>query len=118
MKKNDYKRLEIYKRSLNIACEIIEICDDIRPFRLSDQIAGSSISIPSNICEGSTRKSIPDFKRFLEYASGSAAELETQLIIYKRTKNAKIESADKWLLEIESLFSMIQAFSISLKNRA
>jgi four helix bundle protein len=40
--------------------------------------------LPSNIAEGSTRGSTKDFIRFLNIASGSLAEIETQLVIAKR----------------------------------
>lgn len=39
------------------------------------------MSIPSNIAEGYRRRNDKEFKHFLRIASGSAAELETQLII-------------------------------------
>lgn len=39
------------------------------------------ISIPSNIAEGSKRKGGKDFIQFLRVAAGSAAELETQLLL-------------------------------------
>jgi len=38
---------------------------DCRDFGMKDQKLRSSVSIPSNIAEGSERKSIPDFKRFI-----------------------------------------------------
>lgn len=41
----------------------------------------SSVSISSNIAEGNDRNSSWDFKRFLQIALGSCAELETQLEI-------------------------------------
>src|SRR5688572_14627969 len=90
MKKHNFKKLEIYQRSLRLACELVPLCDSIRPFRLSEQIAGSCISVPSNIAEGTSRRSQLDFIRFLEYAAGSAAELETQLIIYRSIQKKEV----------------------------
>lgn len=87
MRRHRYEKLEVYQRSLRLSVRIIQICEDIRPYRLSEQLAGSSISIPSNIAEGSDRDSNLEFKRFLRYAAGSAAELTTQLKI--------VELADK-----------------------
>ena len=50
-------------------------------FALSDQMRRCAVSIPSNIAEGQQRNSEAEFSRFLNYAQGSRAELETQLLI-------------------------------------
>lgn len=52
-------------------------------YGLVSQINRSAISIPSNIAEGCSRRSEPEFKRFLEISLGSSFELETQLILSK-----------------------------------
>jgi four helix bundle protein len=44
----------------------------------------AAVSIPSNIAEGSARHHAADFIHFLRIADGSAAELETQLIISEK----------------------------------
>ena len=50
-------------------------------YGLTQQIKRSAVSIPSNIAEGSARNSMKEFKQFLAIASGSAAELKTQLLL-------------------------------------
>lgn len=52
-------------------------------FGLASQIQRASVSIPSNIAEGSKRSSRADFRQFCMMAMGSAAELETQLLLVK-----------------------------------
>jgi four helix bundle protein len=50
-------------------------------FALSDQMRRCAVSIPSNIAEGQQRNGDAEFARFIKYAQGSRAELETQLQI-------------------------------------
>ncbi|MNL57093.1 hypothetical protein D3C87_1806290 [compost metagenome] len=52
-------------------------------FGLTSQIRRSSVSIPSNIAEGSGRESNKDFSRFLYISLGSIFEMQTQLEIAK-----------------------------------
>ena len=49
-----------------------------------DQLVRASISVPSNIAEACGRGTIPEFRRFLVYARGSAQELRTQLEVIRR----------------------------------
>lgn len=50
-------------------------------FGLTSQIRRCAVSIPSNIAEGYGRKSNPEFIRFVNIASGSLFELQTQIEI-------------------------------------
>lgn len=50
-------------------------------FALTSQIKRCSVSVASNIAEGSAKGSTKEFIRFLTISYGSLAELETQIII-------------------------------------
>ena len=50
---------------------------------LCDQLQRAAVSISSNIAEGAARSSDLDFAHFLDFALGSAFEVETQLKIAK-----------------------------------
>ena len=52
---------------------------------LCDQLQRAVVSISSNIAEGSARPSDSDCANFLDMALGSAYEVETQLLISKKT---------------------------------
>ena len=93
----DFRKLEIWKRGIEIvkrSYEITKILPPIERYALARQINRSSVSIPSNIAEGSSRRSEKDNKRFLEFALGSAFELETQLIILKELNLSKTDKID------------------------
>tara|TARA_R110002073_G_scaffold240878_2_gene402675 strand:+ start:1423 stop:1695 length:273 start_codon:yes stop_codon:yes gene_type:complete len=84
-----FKDLEIWKRSRVFSSKIYEVTSkfpDSERFGLTNQLRRASVSIPSNIAEGSSRNSNKDFSRFLEIAIGSAYEIKNATINIKRFK--------------------------------
>ena len=79
-----YRDLIVWQKSIFLVKEVYRITKQFVPsdlYGLASQMRRSAVSIPSNIAEGSRRRSLPDYIRFLNIANGSSAELETQLII-------------------------------------
>ncbi len=115
---HQFKELEIWKRSRLFCSQIYAItskfpCDE--KFGLTNQLRRASVSIPSNIAEGSSRNSNKDFARFLEIAIGSAYEIETQLLIALDLGFIKNDELDKLLIEISEIIKMISRFRSNLK---
>jgi|SRR3989344_2119179 len=82
-----YKQLTVWQKSIRLVEEIYTLTSKFPSaeiYGLASQMRRAAISIPSNIAEGQKRKDLPEYLHFLRIASGSAAELETQLIISKR----------------------------------
>jgi four helix bundle protein len=81
-----FKDLIVWQRSMQLVKEVYILCGKLpksEVFNLCSQMQRSAVSIPSNISEGKKRGTKKDFSQFLRIASGSAAELETQLLITK-----------------------------------
>ncbi|HLR26554.1 MAG TPA: four helix bundle protein [Fodinibius sp.] len=75
-------------------------------YGLVSQMRRCSVSISSNIAEGAGRGSKKEFRHFLDIATGSCYELETQLIIshnlnYLDNKNK--ETVSEALTEIQKM---------------
>ncbi len=84
-------------------------------YALSDQMRRAAVSIPSNIAEGASRNSTKEYIQFLYIALGSAAELETQLIIGERIGYFRAINAIKQsLVEIKK---MLHGLISSLKRK-
>lgn len=83
-------------------------------YGLSLQMRRTAVSIPSNIAEGAARNSTKEFLQFLSVAQGSAAELETQLII--TSKLGYINNAERFLKELDEISKMVLGLSKSLKR--
>lgn len=90
----NFKNLIVWQRSMELASETTNVVSKLpnkERFTYRDQIIRSSISIASNIAEGSSRESRKDFKRFLRLSLGSSFELETQLLLLEQNKLIKSE---------------------------
>ncbi len=86
-------------------------------FGLTSQITRAAVSIPANIAEGSSRDSLFDRKRFLEYSLGSAFELETLLLSAKITGlSGKAKSVDILLNLVIEEQKMLTAFLHTLTS--
>jgi four helix bundle protein len=84
-----YKDLDAWKLGMNLAKKIYEITEkfpDSERYGLSSQMRRASVSIPSNIAEGSGRNHEKEFVQFLYLARGSLLELETQIELSKMMK--------------------------------
>lgn len=83
----NYKELIVWQKAMEVAKQayrLVKLLPKEETYALSDQIRRSAISIPSNIAEGQARNSSKEFMKFLSIAKGSAAELETQLLLAVR----------------------------------
>ena len=79
-------------------------------FGLTSQIQRSVVSIPSNIAEGYGRNSTGDYIRFLQIASGSLYEFQTQLEISSQLgylSEEKYVEINSLSIEIEKMLSSL-----------
>ena len=84
--------LDVWKNGIELVKRIYVLTSNFPKeeiYTLTSQIRRSAISIPSNIAEGAARNSKKEFLQFLYIALGSAAELETQLILAKELSYMK-----------------------------
>src|SRR6266498_3749790 len=78
----DPSRLLVSQVAAGVAKECAELAKTFRgpgAFARGDQLVRASLSVVSNIAEGCGRGTVPDFRRFLLHASGSAQETLAQL---------------------------------------
>ncbi len=109
-----FEDLEVWKRSCKLAVQIYETLKTTRDFSLKDQMQRAAVSIASNIAEGSERSG-KDFVRFLRIASGSAAELRTQIYIANRVGIVSNEVANPLVAELKEISKMLAGLMKSLR---
>ena len=112
-----FEDLEVWKKSCRLSVSLYGLLRDCHDYGMKDQMLRSSVSIPSNIAEGSERNSILDFKRFINIAKGSAAELRTQVYISREINLLSEIDSKKLINELKSISKMLQALHDSLKKQ-
>jgi len=108
-----YKELIVWQKSIKLVKEIYKLTGQFpksEMFGLSAQMRRATVSIPSNIAEGYSRKNTKEYLQFLRISYGSGAELETQMIIAKDLyPKSDYKTADSLIEEVmKMLNSMIQ----------
>ncbi len=81
---NSYKDLIVWQKSIQLVILLYKLTKDFPKeeiYGITSQMRRCAVSIPSNIAEGWARKNTGEYINFLSIADGSAAELDTQLIL-------------------------------------
>lgn len=108
-----YRDLIIWQKSMQLVTQVYRKTKTLpreELYGLVAQIRRSSVSIPSNIAEGYGRNSTNDYLRFLQIASGSLYEMQTQLEIclnLEYLSKEDFESTDEQSREIERMLSSL-----------
>ena len=113
---SSFEDLEVWKKSCRSSIRLYGPLRDCRDYGMKDQMLRSSVSVASNIAEGSERKSIPDLQRFINIAQGSAAELRTQIYISREVNIFSDLDAKELIQELKSISKMLQSLHSSLKQ--
>jgi four helix bundle protein len=82
-----HRELIVWQKALSLAVEVHQATEEFpkaERFGLVAQLRRAAVSVPSNIAEGSARRTTRDFLAFLHVARGSLTEVETQLLIAQR----------------------------------
>ncbi|MBS1528550.1 MAG: four helix bundle protein [Bacteroidetes bacterium] len=115
---HNFKNLKVWQKAMDLTDMVLYFIEDLpvsERFNLTNQINRCSCSIPSNIAEGSGKRTINHFAEFLTTALTSSFELETQLLIYERRKYGDREKLKNCLALTAEVQKMIFAFRDNLK---
>ena len=90
------RRLQVHEVAVEVAVQTARLSRELSGPGVaprSDQLVRAALSISSNIAEACGQGTVPEFRRFLQYARGSAQETLTQLRIAAALDPAHAPSA-------------------------
>ncbi|MFY0599750.1 MAG: four helix bundle protein [Cyclobacteriaceae bacterium] len=113
---NNFKELIIWQKAIELASLVYDITKSFpndEKFGLTNQLRRASVSVSSNIAEGSGRSGKKDYAMFIGYSLGSLFEIESQLIISRN-----LNFIDQTIFEdISSRVTELQKMTYSFKQR-
>jgi len=115
-----FRTLLIWQKSMTLVTTVYQTTKSFPKeelFGLTSQLRRCSISIPSNIAEGSGRESDKEYVRFLNISIGSLFEFQTQLEIAKNIDYLTQEQFNKQYEDTRELERMLISFIKKVKER-
>jgi len=79
-----HKRLDLWKKAMEMVTEVYGVTGGFpreEVYGLTAQLRRAAVSVPSNIAEGLTRRSVADKLHFLNISQASLSEIDTQIEI-------------------------------------
>ena len=112
-----HEDLQVWQMAIDFVTDLYKVTNNFPKselYGLTNQIRRASVSIPSNIAEGSARKSTKEYIQFLYISLGSVAEVETQLLI---SKNLGYLNDEKLKTQIKNIKGKLINLIASLKRK-
>ncbi|WP_411273663.1 four helix bundle protein [Daejeonella sp.] len=115
---HNFRKLTIWQNAMILAKEVYATTASFpkeEKYGLVSQINRCSVSVPSNISEGSSRSSNKEFAHFIKISIGSLFELETQLVLSNDFGIISNEKLNEFTPKIVSLQKMLSQFLKTLQ---
>ncbi|MCD1117286.1 four helix bundle protein [Chryseobacterium turcicum] len=117
-KRHNFKKLKIWQMGMELSKFTLDLTDTFPAYEkygLKSQMDRCSISIPSNIAEGSSRTN-KSFSHFLDISLGSSFELQTQILLANHRKYLSEEKCETFEIKIEEFQRATMVFQNTLNK--
>ena len=115
-----FENLNVWQEAKKLVVDVYHLLDNFPTFEkyaLCDQIRRAIVSVPSNIAEGSGRKSLKEQIHFLEISYGSLMETYNQLLIAIDLNYITEQSVEVIKSRIDNVAKMINGLSVSYSKK-
>jgi four helix bundle protein len=115
-----FKDLIVWQKAFDLSVEIYRVSSEFPKhefYGLVSELRKTSRSIAHNIAEGYKRGGTAEYVRFLRISAGSAAELESQMLLADRLGYFSKESAPRIAGMLSEIVRMLDALTRTLSNK-
>lgn len=118
-RKHNFKNLKVWEKSVDLAVKVYQVTTEFpneEKFGITSQMRRSSVSIPSNIAEGTAKNTSKAVLNSLDISLGESFELETQAIIAHRVGLLDQKTFDELEGDFSEVQRMIHGFMQTLES--
>ncbi|MFC0261329.1 four helix bundle protein [Fontibacter flavus] len=118
-RKHNFKNLKVWEKSVDLAVKVYQVTAEFpneEKFGITSQMRRSSVSVPSNIAEGTARNTSKAVLNSLDISLGESFELETQAIIANRVGLLDHKTFNEIEADISEVQRMIHGFMQTLES--
>lgn len=115
----NFRNYQVWNDAVDYATYVYDVTGKMPWFEkkgLCDQLQRAVVSNSSNIAEGSARPSDFDFAHFLDFALGSAFEVETQLKIAKNVGYLDEDHYQELVIRLSSIERQLNGLVSSIRK--
>jgi len=113
-----FTELKVWQRSHTLVLQLYRLTSGFpaeERFGLTSQLRRAATSVPTNIAEGSKRRTSAEYARFLNIAEGSLAETEYLLILARDLGYLSSEHAAPFLGEVDEIARMLHHLRLKVE---
>lgn len=121
MGRHNFKKLKIWQEGMSlvqVTYQTVKTFPDYEKFNLVSQLIRCSVSIPSNIAEGTSKRTDKHFIQYLENSLGSSFEWKTQIIVAYNEGYFSQEKFNTFTKMIQEIQKMISGFIDGLDKKS
>jgi len=109
----DFHELKVWGKAHRLVISIYAVTQHFpseERFGLTQQIRRTAVSVPSNIAEGCGRNTEPELARFFDIATGSASELDYQILLARDLRYIDEDNHKELAHQVQEVRRMLYAF--------
>jgi four helix bundle protein len=114
-----FTELRVWQRSHALVLQVYRLTKTFPPeerYGLTSQLRRSTLSVPTNIAEGSKRLTNTEYARFLNIAEGSLAETEYLLMVSRDLGYLPQTATRPLLTEADEIAKMLNSLRVKVSK--
>lgn len=114
-----FRDLIVWQKSHAFVLEIYRISSSFpkeETYALTNQLRRAAVSIPANIAEGFSKKTLPNKLNYISHSEGSLQEVKYYLILAKDLNYINIATFENTIISCDEIGKLLNGYAKTIRN--